>query len=71
MLADGCPFTETNSSDFRRTAAPGSWIRLADRQSGLPEATQLIFARAFAVDPAERPSGALACLDDLEHVLNR
>ena len=70
MLAGGCPFSDTSSYDFRRAAAPGSWIRLADQHSGLPDATTSIFTRAFSVDPAERPSGALAFLADLEHAFS-
>jgi hypothetical protein len=70
MLVGECPFTETNSYDFRRTVAPGSWMHLANRRSDVPDSTDAIFARAFSVDPAERPAGALTFLDDMERALN-
>jgi serine/threonine protein kinase len=70
MLVGECPFTETNSYDFRRTVAPGSWIHLANRHSDVPDSTHAIFARAFSVDPAERPGCARTLLDDMERALN-
>jgi serine/threonine-protein kinase len=42
-------------------------LPLATRLSGPMHA---VFARAFAVEPAERPPSALALLDDLQHALD-
>ena len=42
----------------------------AIRLSGLSGPRHAVFARAFAVDATERPSGALALLDDLHHALD-
>jgi serine/threonine-protein kinase len=40
------------------------------RPSGLSQSMHAAFARAFAVDPSQRPSGALALFDDLQHALD-
>jgi serine/threonine-protein kinase len=44
-------------------------LRPATRPSGPSSSMHATFARAFAVEPRERPSGALALLDDLQHEL--
>jgi tRNA A-37 threonylcarbamoyl transferase component Bud32 len=44
-------------------------LRLGTQPSGLSGSMHATFARAFAVEPAERPFGALALLDDLQHAL--
>ena len=40
-------------------------LRLTRRPSGLSGSRHATFARAFAVESTQRPSGALALLDDL------
>jgi len=70
MLAGARPFAETGSLDSFLALAAGTWIRLADRQLELPSALDSVFARAFSLDPAERPTGALAFMNNLEQALN-
>jgi hypothetical protein len=45
-------------------------FRLAMPPSGVSGSMRATFARAFAVEPTERPSGPLALLDDLQHALD-
>ena len=70
MLAGECPFAETNSLDWFAAVAAGTWIRLNVRQPELPSSLDSVFARAFSLDPAERPSGALVFMRNLEDVLD-
>ena len=70
MLAGGRPFAETSSVDWFAAVARGTWVRLADRQLELPSALDSVFARAFSLDPAERPSGGLILMGSLEQALD-
>lgn len=70
MLAGERPFAETNSLDWFAAVAAGTWIRLNVRQPELPSSLDSVFARAFSLDPAERPSGALVFMHNLEDVLD-
>jgi eukaryotic-like serine/threonine-protein kinase len=70
MLAGGRPFAETSSVDWFAAVARGTWIRLTGRQPELPSSLDSVFARAFALDPAERPSGALVFMASLEQALD-
>ena len=69
MLAGGRPFAEASSLDWFPAVAAGTWIRLTDRQPELPSSLDSVFARAFSLDPAERPSGALVFMGSLEQAL--
>ncbi len=68
MLAGRRPFPDIGSLDSFPAAA-GGWIRLTDRQPDLPFALDSVFAQAFSLDAAERPSGALILLRSLEQAL--
>jgi eukaryotic-like serine/threonine-protein kinase len=70
MLAGGRPFAETSSVDWFAAVARGTWVRLTDRQPELPSALDSVFGRAFSLDPAERPSGALVLMGSLEQALD-
>jgi len=70
MLTGGHPFAETNSLDWFAAVAAGTWIRLNVRQPELPSSLDSVFAPAFSLDPAERPSGALVFMHNLEDVLD-
>ena len=70
MLAGERPFAETSSVDWFAAVARGTWIRLNVRQPELPSSLDSVFARAFSLDPAERPSGALVFMHNLEDVLD-
>jgi tRNA A-37 threonylcarbamoyl transferase component Bud32 len=70
MLAGRRPFADARSLDVFPALAPGPWIRLTDRHPELPSALDAVFARAFSLDPAERPTGALAFLGSLELALD-
>jgi hypothetical protein len=47
------------------------WVRLINRQPELPAALASLFERAFALNPAERPSGALVFMNSLEQAFDR
>ena len=70
MLAGGRPFAETSSVDWFAAVANGTWIRLTGGQPEFPSSLDSVFARAFSLDPAERPSGALVFMHNLEDVLD-
>jgi Protein kinase domain len=70
MLASGRPFAETHPLDSFPAVAAGTWIRLTDRHPELPSALDSVFARAFSLDPAERPPGALVFMGSLAQALD-
>jgi serine/threonine-protein kinase len=70
MLAGGRPFAETSSVDWFAAVARGTWIRLTGGPPELPSSLDSVFARAFSLDPAERPSGALVLMGSLEQAID-
>jgi eukaryotic-like serine/threonine-protein kinase len=71
MLASVRPFATANSLNWVPHWQPDPWIRLTDRQPELPAALASLFERAFALNPAERPSGALVFMNSLEQAFDR
>ena len=71
MLAGVRPFAAANSLDWPPRWQPDMWVRLTDRQPELPAALASLFSRAFSVDPAERPAGALVFMRSLEQAFDR
>jgi eukaryotic-like serine/threonine-protein kinase len=70
MLVGERPFAEARSLDSLPAVAAGTWIRLTGRQPELPSSLDSVFARAFSLDPAERPSGALDLMGNLEQAID-
>jgi serine/threonine-protein kinase len=70
MLAGRRPFAETNSVDWLPAVARGTWIRLTGAQPEFPSSLDSVFARAFSLDPTERPSGALVLMGNLEQAID-
>ena len=70
ILAGGRPFAEASALDWLGAVAAGKWIRLTGRQPELPSSLDTLFARAFSLDPAERPTGALVLMGSLEQALD-
>jgi hypothetical protein len=71
MLASVRPFAAANSLDWFPHWQPDMWVRLIDRQPELPAALASLFDRAFSLDPAQRPSGALVFMNSLEQAFDR
>ncbi len=69
MLAGRRPFADTGSVHLFAEVAGETWIRLAGGPLELPPALDSVFGRAFALDPAERPSGALVFMGSLEQAI--
>jgi serine/threonine-protein kinase len=69
ILAGGRPFAEASALDWLGAVAAEKWIRLTGRQPELPSSLDTLFARAFSLDPAERPTGALVFMNSLEQAL--
>ena len=70
ILSGGRPFAEASALDWLGAVAAGKWTRLADRRPELPSSLDTLFALAFALDPAERPTGALDFMNRLEQALD-
>jgi serine/threonine-protein kinase len=70
MLAGRHPFAESGSLDSAPAAALGTRVRLTDRQPELQSGLDSVFARAFSLDPAERPSDAHMFVCSLEQTLD-
>jgi serine/threonine-protein kinase len=70
MLAGKHPFAETNSVDWIAAVARETSIRLTGGQPEFPSSLDSVFARAFSLDPAERPSGALVLMGNLEQAID-
>jgi serine/threonine protein kinase len=68
MLCGEHPFSATSSHRSYPASAADTWIHLAVRQPDL-SSLDAVFARAFSLDPADRPSGALALMHSLEPAL--
>jgi serine/threonine-protein kinase len=62
------PSGDTSVDDSGPAAVTRASFRLSDRQPALPPSIDALFARAFLLDPSQRPSGALDFMRDLEHV---
>jgi serine/threonine-protein kinase len=71
MLASVRPFAAANSLSWVPHWQPDMWVRLINRQPELPAALASLFERAFALNPAERPSGALVFMNSLEQAFDR
>jgi len=69
MLCGEHPSGATSSHRSSPAPAADTWIRLAVRQPDL-SSLDAVFARAFSLDPVDRPSGALALMHSLEHALD-
>ena len=70
MLAGERPFEETNWRDWFAAVETGTWIRLTSRQLELPPSVDSVFARAFSLDLAERPSGAFVFMSSLSQAFD-
>ena len=70
MLVGERPFTEARSLDSLHAVPARTRIPpLTGRQPELPSSLDSVFARAFSLDPAERPSGALVLMGNLEQAI--
>ena len=70
ILAGRRPFAEANALDWLAAVAAGRWSRRTGRQAEFPSSLDTLFARAFSLDPAERPTGALVFLNSFEEALD-
>ena len=70
MLAGRRPFADASSLELFPSRFPLAPTRLTDRHPELPSALDSVFARAFSLDPAERPTGALVFMGSLKQALD-